>query len=261
MASYSTPIPGVPQYGQAALAAKTAYGNALARINQRRGSLLRGAGFAGDIDSESGVVRNVRVDGSSVYGGLQQLNRSQAMRDEAARYAGIERGLGSGGGLAAQMRNQERFEFGREDANFAQQLTESLAGLQDDQNQAGYARDAALYQAQLDAARMAIQNGDFNQADLGGEAISPSESVASPVGGAAGGRPYNPRAYVPGGAPLAVAKAIQARGYAAAAPKRSASPAYGYVRGGAPANVAKATQRINNALRAAQAASKKKGGR
>lgn len=33
MAPYSTPIPGVPQYGQAALAAKTAYGNALARIN------------------------------------------------------------------------------------------------------------------------------------------------------------------------------------------------------------------------------------
>lgn len=39
MATYSTPIPGVPQYGQAALAAKTAYQNALVRINY--GNLLR----------------------------------------------------------------------------------------------------------------------------------------------------------------------------------------------------------------------------
>lgn len=257
MATYSTPIPGVPQYGQAALAAKTAYGNALARLNQRRGSLLRSSGFAGDIGADTGVVRNVRVDGSNVYGGLQQLNRSQAMRDEQARWSGIERGLGSGGGLAAQIRNQGRFDFGREDANFAQQLTESLAGLQDEQNSAGYARDAALYQAQLEAARMAIQNGDFNPADLdGGPATGPAAPASVP---GAGGRPYNPQAYVPGGAPLAVAKAIQARGYASAAPKKATAPALGYVRGGAPANVAKKTQRINNAIKAAQAASKKKG--
>lgn len=166
MSTYSTPIPGVPQYGQAALAAKAAYGNALARINQRRGSLLRSSGFAGDIDSESGVVRNVRVDGSNKYGALQQLNRGQAIRDEQARWAGVERGLGAGGGLAAQFRNQERFDFGREDADLATQLLGSLSGLQDEQNQAAYGRDAALYQAQLDAARSAIEQGAFNPADL-----------------------------------------------------------------------------------------------
>lgn len=168
MAPYSTPVPGVPQYGQAALAAKTAYQNTLARINQRRQGLLRSSGFAGDIDGETGVLTNMRVDGSSRYGALQQLNRSQAMRDEAVRGAGIERGLGAGGGLAAQIRNQERFDFGQEDANLAQSLLEGLSGIQDEQNQATYARDAALYQAELEAARYAIQNEAFNPADFSG---------------------------------------------------------------------------------------------
>ncbi len=168
MATYDTPIPGVPQYGQAALAAKTAYGNALARINQRRGSLLRSSGFAADINSDSGVVANMRVDGSNKYGQLQQLNRDQASRDEMTRWSGIERGLGAGGGLAAQMRSQGRYEFGREDSDFAQRLTESLSGLQDEQTSAAYSRDRALYEAELEAARMAIQGGDFNPADFSG---------------------------------------------------------------------------------------------
>ena len=179
MSTYSTPIPGVPQYGQAALAARTAYGSALARINQRRGSLLRSSGFAGDIDSESGVVRNVRLDGANKFGALQQLNRSQAMRDESARWAGIERGLGAGGGLAAQMRSHERYDFGRQDADLAQSLLESLSGLQDEQTQAAYGRDRALYEAELEAARMAIQAGDFNPTDF-----DPSGDGGSGVGAA-----------------------------------------------------------------------------
>jgi hypothetical protein len=220
MSTYSTPIPGVPQYGQAALAAKTAYQNALTRLNQRRGSLLRGAGFAGDIDSETGVVKNMRVDGSSVYGGLQQLNRSQAMRDEQAEWSGIERGLGAGGGLAAQQRNQTRFDFGREDADFAQALTESLAGMQDEQNQAAYQRDATLYQAQLEAARMAIQNGDFNQADFSG--IDPVAAVTNAQPGGRAPAPAPARVnYVAANA--AANKAAQAA--LAAAQKKKQTPA------------------------------------
>ena len=166
--SYSTPIPGVPQYGQAALAAKTAYQNALARLNQQRGSTLRQYGFQGDIDQETGVVKNVRTDPSNQYGQFQQLNRSQAQRDEQARWAGVERGLGAGGGLAAQLRNDVRYDFGREDSELGQGLTESLAGFQDQQNQAAYSRDQALYQAELEAARMAIQEQMFNPANMSG---------------------------------------------------------------------------------------------
>ena len=46
---------------QASLAAKTAYQNALTRINQQRQSTLRGAGYAADINPESGVVGNLHV--------------------------------------------------------------------------------------------------------------------------------------------------------------------------------------------------------
>lgn len=179
MATYDTPIPGVPQYGQAALLAKTAYGNALARLNQRRSALLRSTGMAGDIDSETGTVTNVHVDGSSRYGALQQLNRSQAMRDESARYQGVERGLGAGGGLAAQLRSQERFDFGREDSDLAQQFLESLSGLQDEQNSAAYERDAALYQAELEAARLAILNEQFNPAAQAQAVIDDQKKAAA----------------------------------------------------------------------------------
>lgn len=185
MATYSTPIPGVPQYGQAALAAKTAYGNALARLNARRGSLLRSSGYAGDIDSETGVVKNVHVDGSNQYGGLQQLNRSQATRDEQAGWAGVERGLGAGGGLAAQLRNQTRFDFGREDSDFAQSLIANLGGLQDEQNSAAYERDSALYQAELEAARLAAQNEQFNPADFGPDPAPSAPAASAPAASAA----------------------------------------------------------------------------
>jgi len=185
LATYSTPIPGVPQYGQAALAAKTAYANTLARINQRRQSLLRQSGFAGEIDGESGVLKNMRVDGGNRYGALQLLNRSQAMRDEAARFQGVERGLGAGGGLAAQLRNQVRFDFGNEDSGLAEALLENLSSVQDEQNTAAYQRDAALYQAELEAARLAIQNQQFNQADFSGLEGTPQQQAAAAAATAA----------------------------------------------------------------------------
>lgn len=168
MATYSTPIPGVAQYGQAALAAKTAYQNALARINQQRQSLLRQKGFLGDIDPTTGVAKNVRTDPGNQYGEFQLLNRSQAGRDQAAVESGVARGLGTGGGLAAQLRNRERFSFGQEDAALGESLVSGLAGLQDQQTQAAFERDSALREAELEAARMAIQNQDFNQADFSG---------------------------------------------------------------------------------------------
>ena len=171
MATYDTPIPGVPQYGQAALAAKTAYQNALARINQRRSGLIRDAGFQADVNPETGVVGGMRVDGSNKYGTFQLLNRSQAQRGLAARNMALERGLGAGGGLAAQMQNEARFSFGQEDADLSRRLLESLSGLQDEQNQAAYQRDAALYQAELEAARMALQERMFNEAQAARAAV------------------------------------------------------------------------------------------
>jgi hypothetical protein len=181
MATYDSAIPGGSQIGQAALAAKTAYQQALARINQKRGSALRQYGFQGDIDPTSGVLRNTRVDPNNQYGAFQMANRSQASRDEQTRNAALERGLGSGGGLAAQLRERGRFDFGREDAEIGTGLIEGLAGYQDEQNQAGYARDSALYQAELEAARFGIQNEDWSPTDYSGLDIPEYGSTVDPV--------------------------------------------------------------------------------
>lgn len=220
---YNAPIPGSPLYAQAALAAKTAYQKALARINQQRSGLLRQSGFLADVDEETGAARNVRVDPNSLYGGFQLLNRDQAFRDEASINAGISRGLGAGGGLAAQLRNRTRFDFGKEDADFGSALIEGLAQFQDATTAAANERNSALYQAELDAARLAIQNDDFNPADLTG--LDPLPYGDVPAGGAGGNTfvnllkkappkkkvktNYNPRGYVPGGASKKVATAIQ----------------------------------------------------
>lgn len=166
MATYSTPIPGIPQYGQAALLAKQAYQNALARLNQQRSGTLRRFGYRADIDPEHGVVRNLRIDPHNSFGLLQEANRSQANRAERAVGHFIERGLGAGGGLAAQAQKSLRHEFDREDTEIGTALTEALGGFQDQQSQAGYARDRALYEAELAAVRDALMERLFNPPDL-----------------------------------------------------------------------------------------------
>lgn len=168
MSTYDTPIPGVAQYGQAALTAKTAYQNALTRLNQQRSQTLRSYGFQGDINAATGVVQNVHTDPNNPYGQFQQLNAQQADAEQAAMFGAQERGLGTGGGLAAQIRNKVHSTFGGQDAALGQGLIDQLGQYQDQQNQAATSRDSALYQSELAAAQQAIQGGDFNPGDYSG---------------------------------------------------------------------------------------------
>lgn len=165
---YETSIPGASVSGGAALLAKTAYQKSLARLNDQRGTRLYRAGFEGDINAETGVIDNVRASQTNKYGEFQQLNRNQAMQDESLRNQGIERGLGTGGGLAAQQRSYARYGYGMQDAAFGRSLTGDLAGFQDQQTGAAQDRDAALYQAELAAAQAAQQNGDWSPTDYTG---------------------------------------------------------------------------------------------
>jgi hypothetical protein len=133
--------------------AKKAYDQALARITNQRQTMSRSAGFTFDVDPETGVMRSMRVDPQSQYGGFQMLNRQQAQRDEAARGQAVERGLGSGGGLAAQMRSDARFQSGEEDAKFSSSLIDTMSQLALQQQDAKNAYDMEAWQARLDAAR------------------------------------------------------------------------------------------------------------
>jgi hypothetical protein len=169
VSTYDTNIPGAfgaGGYAQANLAANTAYKNTLARINQKRTQTLRQYGYLGDIDPNTGVLSNMRVDPNNAYGGLQGMLRHQAQDFQGAQDAASERHLV--GGLAHRADSDLRYQHGAESAQFGQGLTDTLGGFQDDQNQAAYTRDQALYQAQLDAARLAIENQQFSPADYSG---------------------------------------------------------------------------------------------
>lgn len=171
-------IPNAALIGQGLAFAKKAYEQALAKITNQRQTVSRGAGFTFDVDPETGVMRSMRVDPQSQYGGFQMLNRQQAARDEDARAAAMERGLGSGGGLAAQMRSNVRFQSGQEDANFSSSLTDTISQLALQQQEAKNAYDMAKWQAELDMARASEPWGyDGGGGDPGYE-DEPAPSIA-----------------------------------------------------------------------------------
>jgi hypothetical protein len=111
--TYDTNIPGATGangYADASLAANTAYKNTLARINQKRSSTLRQAGYLGDIDPTSGMLSNLRVDAYNPYGGLQSMLRGQAGDFQQAQYAAEDRGLH--GGLAHKADSELKYQHG-----------------------------------------------------------------------------------------------------------------------------------------------------
>lgn len=157
---------GLPPGAAAAIAqelalAKQAYDTALAKITNQRQSLGRNAGFTFDVNADTGMTENLRVDPSAIYGTYQLLNRQQAQNIENARATAIERGLGAGGGLGMQLQSQARYAAGQQDAQFSSQLTDQFTDLATQQQQAKQAYDAAKYQAELDKIRMAISNGNY----------------------------------------------------------------------------------------------------
>lgn len=174
----TTPIPDVSRYGQAGLLAKTAYQNTLARINRNRSQLIRQYGYAGDVDPNTGVLTNLRVDTHNPYGNLQSMYRTHAAQAQEAAYGAQERGLR--GGLAHKADADLRYQRGMESSQLGTSLTDTLADYQEQQQSARYDFDRALYEAQLEAARNAIGNQDFNPA-------SPDPGQYPPPGGDPGG--------------------------------------------------------------------------
>lgn len=174
---YDAPIPGADTYATAALGAKTAYQNTLARINAKRSDTLRQYGYLGDIDPNTGVVNNVRVDPYNQYGGLQQMLRSNADAGQQAQFASEERGLH--GGLAHKALSDVHYDLGNASQQLGTAFAGALGGYQDDQNSAAYQRDQALYQAELDSARLAIENQQFNPSDTSDPEGNPSGVTSS----------------------------------------------------------------------------------
>lgn len=230
---YSTPIPNVARYGQAGLLAKTAYQNTLARINRSRSQTLRQYGYLGDVNPQTGVMQNVRVDPHNPYGNLQTMFRNHALQDQEAQFAAQERGLR--GGLANKAYTQLKYAHGAESAQLGTGLTDQVADFQDAQTQAKYEFDRALYEAQLEAARNAISNGDYNPANTGGGGDGGGDGGGGDDGRDPGYVPISPTTFKdPYTAAAALAQAAGYGGYihpAGAAPTR-AKPKPKYTYGG-----------------------------
>jgi len=155
-------IPGASVYGQAGLLAKTAYQNALTRINSQRSNTMRTFGYKADFDQETGVMKNMGVDPSNQYGGYQKMLRTHALAGDEAEESALGRGLSMSGGLGAQYERQLKYNFGQDSANLGQGFTDLLSQLQDQQSGAKWDYDRALYEAQLEAARNAVSEGDYS---------------------------------------------------------------------------------------------------
>jgi hypothetical protein len=218
---YDAPIPGATGEVNATLLAKTAYQNTLARINRSRGQTLQQYGYKGSVDPVTGVITNVGVDPYNQYGDFQSMLRNQAGQLQQADYAAQDRGLH--GGLANKVQGDLHYGFGQQSAQLGQNFSNQLTDFQDQQSQAKYDYDMALWQQQQQDAANAIANGDFSPA--------PYPDVQDPTipdPNADGYVPY------PGAAPKAAAKAAPKKtvaGYTQVpvktfnAPKAKPSPA------------------------------------
>ncbi len=163
-----TDIPGASVYAQAIELAKKRYQTRLADINKQRQGLFRQSGFTGNIDEKTGLVTNQRIDPYSKYGQIQQLYRSHAKRYDEMTGTNIERGLGTGGGLAAQELGDLRYDFGKETSEFGANPIEQLSGLTRQQQDELYAYEQALWESQHEAAQSAISAGDYGYVPDGG---------------------------------------------------------------------------------------------
>jgi len=217
VSSYVTsPIPGADIYAQSAASATKAYQNTLARLNQQRVGTLQQYGYQGTVDPTSGTITGMHVDPMNQYGNLQSMLRTQAQQSEADKYAAEDRGLI--GGLANQAQSADKYNFGQQSAQLGQSLTDAISGYQDQQNQAAYARDQALADAEMQQLMLALQGGNFDTPNFDNPSDpsnpsnpnAPSANAKAAAAKIVAKKNYNPYGYVPGGSSTAVAKAIVA---------------------------------------------------
>lgn len=158
-----TPIPGASSYASAEVMANNAYNAALTRLNQNRLNTLTQYGYTGTVDPTSGVLSGVQVDPNAVHGQLQDLLHGQAVEDMQAAQSGEDRGLL--GGLAHQAGTEARFQHASQSDQLGQNLTQQLSDYQGQQQDAAEQRNAALWQAEQDAANQATSDQESQTID------------------------------------------------------------------------------------------------
>ena len=176
---YNTPIPGVAQYSQLIAAAQNFYKQSVATLNLQRQNLLQQYGYVGKIDPATGLISHMGVDPYNPYGLYQQTLRGAGQQMGAAQQSDVARGIGINSGLARQGQEQLQYGFGQATNTLANNLQQSLLGLQTQQIQDQYQEQNSIVQAQLAALNQAITMM------LSGQNIDPAQlpNIGSLLGG------------------------------------------------------------------------------
>jgi len=174
LSTYETNIPGAPGYEGANLLARRAYENAMTRLQQRRSQSLLHYGYTRDAQG------NLSVDPNNEYGAYQQLLRGESGQSHQLDRAQRASGWGGGGYLGAQ-RDELQHRQGGEQADLGTGLQNELSDIANQEQDAAYNRDAALYTNEQEAAQRAIDQGNFNPADYSGIDVPYGDQTPPPA--------------------------------------------------------------------------------
>ena len=182
-------IPGASIYGQQYAQANQAYQQALAKIRNQRSALLRQYGYQTGPDGQLRVADNP----SGLH---QQMLASHASDlnalEDASNASGFQ--MGAANRALHDTRTQQQGQEGQQLEDLSGQLSD-LTGQEAD---AGSQFNDTLYQAQLDAARQSIDNGDFTPADFHDPGLyDPMSPVAPPHAPEHGPMGQPPRRHLP----------------------------------------------------------------
>lgn len=155
-------IPGAGIYLQQQAGAEQAYQNALNNIEHQRGETIRNYGF----------LPGGGVDPNNNYGMIQNLWRQQASTANEQDLGLLGRGIR--GGLAGQAMAQRKVAEGGQNLELQRGYDSSMYDLGQQRLQAESEHNAAMLQAQQEAAQNAQQNENYTPA------IVPEEPPALP---------------------------------------------------------------------------------
>ena len=159
MSTYQSPVPGLAGYAGAAELANQAYNNAMSRYNQQRSDTLLKYGYKQDASG------GLSVDANNEYGGYQQMLRNEAGQTQGVERAQAASGWGSGSGYLGAQRENLSYAQGAEQGQLGQELTGTLTGISQGEQDAAFNKNSALYQAQETATQNAITQNQFNPAN------------------------------------------------------------------------------------------------
>lgn len=146
------PIPNASVYLDAQNQAELAYEQAQAQLLKQRNALYH----------SYGLLDNGSVDPNNPYGQYQQMLGAEGAALDADRSDAVGRGLGGGPGLANQASAQTKYQNAVQNAAFQNQVNSAEANYENGLQQALQARNAAMLEAERQAALDAILNGLFN---------------------------------------------------------------------------------------------------